>query len=63
MTPATKTCPKCSKEMSIAQNVLIVPAVNSPSSYSDPVSTTTGLAVVAFCCQGCSYVELYRQQM
>lgn len=63
MTTATKTCPKCSKEMGWSQNVLVIPAANNPSSYNDPVSTKAGLPVVAFCCPGCSFVELYLQHV
>jgi predicted RNA-binding Zn-ribbon protein involved in translation (DUF1610 family) len=63
MATTTKVCPKCSTEMSWAQNVLIIPAANHPSSVNDPVSTRTGFPVAAFCCPDCNYVELYRQEM
>jgi len=46
--------------MGVAENVLTIPA--KTITPDDPISTKMGLAVSAFCCLGCDYVELYRQK-
>jgi predicted RNA-binding Zn-ribbon protein involved in translation (DUF1610 family) len=63
MANTIKTCPKCSAELGYLQHVSVIPALNNPSGYSEPVSTSSGLPVVLFVCPGCSYVEMYRQQI
>ena len=60
MSTGTKICPKCSKAMGVAENVLTIPA--KTITPDDPISAKMGLAVSAFCCLGCDYVELYRQK-
>jgi hypothetical protein len=59
----SQALPKCSTQMGVVQNVLIIPAASNPSQHHDLVSTTVGLTAAAFCCPDCRFVELYRQQM
>lgn len=61
MATGNKVCPKCSKEMGLIQNVLVIPVASS-SSYGDRVSTTDGLTVAALVCPDCRFVELYHHK-